>query len=356
MATRIDVRPFDDAMVDEFVDVSRRHYVTEDVTDPRHVAWKHLHTPTGQSLAMRLLAEEQPVGRIVMQKHRFLVDGVEVVGGNPIDLLIDAEHRSMQRFVALYRAMRKVDELAFVYHTSNPTTDPLYRTLLKLEVMTRLDGFAVPVRPSKPLARRVKKSPWFFRVLDPIAGGLLALARILVAPFPGVRCVLELPADSEIDATMSRFAERQAVVQIRDAKFVHWRFLSDPVRPHDLLAVRRHGRLVGYVALRHVELFELRFTVIVDVALAEPLNLLNRLALTFELCRRARRAGSDLLFGMANVANPDLAAFFRFPFLGVPDDAMPQATPVFIHPFDDAGRSVASHRDAYLSLADFDLL
>jgi hypothetical protein len=356
MATRIDIRPVDEAFVEEFVDVSRRHYLIEDVLDRRHIIWKHLETPTGPSRAIRLLADERPVGRIVMQKHRFLVDGAEVAAGNPIDLLIDAEHRSMQRFVALYKAMRHVEGLSFVYHTSNPTTDPIYRSLLKLPVVTHLNGFAIPVRPSHPLAKRMRVSRRLTRPLDAVAGFLLVLARMIGSRLSRIRCVPELPDDSVWGETLQSSCARQSVIQIRDAAFVRWRFLSDPVRPHELLAVRRRDQLLGYVALRHVDLFDLRFTVIVDIIFVNPLPRLDRGALIFHLCSRTRRAGSDLLFGMANIMNPDLASFFRFPFLHVPDDAMPQSTPIFVHSFDDAGRVVAQHPDAYLTLADLDLL
>jgi hypothetical protein len=356
MATRIDVQPVDESLVAEIVDVSRRHYVDEDITQTGHVAWKHHANPAGASLALRLLDDDRPVGRIAMQRRRWVVEGHDVVAGNPADLLIDEEHRTMQRFVQLFRSMRKVDGLSFLYHTSNPTTDPLYRTLLKLEVVTQLDGFVVPVRPSRPIAQRLHRPRVLFRALDPVAGALLALARGVLGPLTRVRAHPLLPADSEVDAALARFTARQRVVAARDARFVRWRFREDPLRPHTVLAVERRGRFLGYVALRRVELAGLRFTVVIDLALADRLRAPDRLALVAALCGVARRDGSDALFGMANAANADLGRFFRFPFLRVPDEAMPQLTPIFTYAFDEVGERVALRPDAYLTLADLDLL
>jgi hypothetical protein len=356
MATRIDVQPVDESLVDEIVEVSLRHYVDEDITKRDHVAWKHHRDPMGPSLALRLLDDDRPVGRLVMQYRRFLVDGQEVVAGNPIDMLIDEAHRSVNRFVQLFRSMRKVPGLSFLYHTSNPTTDPLYRTLLKLTVVTQLDGFVVPVRPSRPLAVRLRRPRAVFRVLDPVAGVLVAVARGLAASLSGIRTSPIFPADAEVDAVLDRFSARQRVVGVRDARFVRWRFREDPLRPHAVLAVRRRGRFVGYVALRQVHLSDLDFTVIIDLALAERLGARDRLALQLTLCGVARAQGSDALFGMANAQNPDLGRFFRLPFLRVPDAAMPQLTPIFTYAFDEIGERVAAQPDAYLTLADLDLL
>lgn len=68
--------------------------------------------------------------------------------------------------------------------------------------------------------------------------------------FRGCRLQLMKDITPEWDELFQRVASRYGLLLIRDARYLKWRYLECPDVPYALVAIRRWGRLVGWVVFR----------------------------------------------------------------------------------------------------------
>jgi hypothetical protein len=358
MPPTIAVGPADGAQVQRFLALAATHYQGEPVNDERVVRWRHLEAPNGPSTSVELVDDGTSVGRMWIQVHDWCVGGRTVRAANPVDFLIREDHRSLPTFLRLFKStMREAEARSnLVYHTSNPVTDDLYRKLVKLTPVAELDGALLPIRAAS-LARSATAVYLgrFGRLLDAVSAliprALARLARVsglwldpYAAPAEQAEVVCQLRKDERVCAT-------------RSEEWRSWRFKGAGAIKYEVLWVRRHGRVIGYVVTSDRDLDGVRGRFVVDLVLPSG-RASWAVALWLQLAGRAAVAGRDALFFFYNRSNPRLAALARMPLITVNRSRLPQRVPVFVRaPKDPApGVTAADFATGYYVLADFDLL
>jgi hypothetical protein len=353
--------PASDLSLDEFLDLSAMQYAGLPVNDPSYVRWRHLESPTGPSTAVEILSESIPVGRIWIQLQEWSIGGRRIRAANPIDFLIRQDHRSLNAFLKLFRAaMAEAQRQAdVVLHTSNPTTDQLFRKLLKYEAVTELDAAVTPARPF------AVASAMGWPALGPL-GSLIdaftaGLVRILgrLSRLSGVH-LSEGASREEQDAIVARFLVAEPVCGFRSPEYRSWRFQGAGPVQYRQSWVRREGRAIGYVVTTDRDLNGIRARFVVDVVLPGRERRLAVAAVWLQLAAEAARDARDSMFFFYNRTNPTLRRLARYPpWFTVPRARLPQRVPIFVRRSPVTGADPFPEPDwasGYYVLADLDLV
>lgn len=118
-------------------------------------------------------------------------------------------------------------------------------------------------------------------------------------------------AGAEFDDWWLRERDAWPIQLRRDARELDWRWLRCPV-PATLLAARRGGRLLGFIAFRHHTEGSGRLTTVLDLACGRDSGL--GVALLRKAARIAQRSGSDFLRFAPCPASPVLEAVQQRPW------------------------------------------
>jgi len=220
------------------------------------VRWLYEANPAGPCKLW--LAEDCTTKDIVALRPvfpwRFRIRGHDALVGQAGDAMTHPAFRGQGLFSALVRASwseLRDEGVPFSFSFSNPGSLSVYRKIT-IGVGQRAGTHVVLQfrRMVCPLSLRVvcERVP----VLDGVARGAdrayrgfqrrrWALPRHL-SVFPVERF------DEEFDELWSRTADRCGVLTVRDSRYLNWRFLDPPTAPFQVLGLRSHGCLAGYVA------------------------------------------------------------------------------------------------------------
>ena len=324
------------------------------LSDPQHFWWKHGSGPHGASTLVGLRDEQGLlVGRALVQPRPFLLGPDYVVpAGLVVDLLLDPANRSAMNFLALVRNQPKSPAMGLLVHTSNESSDPLYRKLLRYPVAFEMKAYMLPIR-IRHMARKV--TGWAPSALEWLSAPwryALSFGAALAGRWAQVDITDGLPPEIEFAELARRFTETAGPHFQRSYEFLKWRF-KGPVFAGELATLRVDSRVVGYVGWRNVALEGLNFFVVMDIVVVGKLSVLQRLAVWLELARRGSASGADALFIMLNRGNPALADLVGSMLISVPDSRLPHPTPIFMLPQDAALKQTA-FASTFMTLADID--
>jgi len=321
-----------------------------------HFWWKHGLGPAGRSTSINLYDGGKIVGRSVIQPRLFRVDPQTLCrAGLVVDLMLAPTHRSAVNFMAIVRGQSKVPDLDVLLHTSNETSDPLYRKFLRYPVAFNLKAYGFPIRAhriaSKLLNRQMPKglealfAPWRMALRG---------AETLAKSLTGLRMEAGLPSEREFDEIMRGFRAAAGPHLERSRAFLEWRFQQGPFHFGNFVTFRSDQQALGYFVWRKVRLEGLEFLVLMDIAITQPATRGLRYALWLELTRLAIAEEADVVFTMINPENPLLGSFVGGPLLAIPDDRLPHPTPIFMLPKTDDLAWLRGHGSTYMTLADID--
>ena len=246
--------------------------------------WQFEANPAGP-FACRLAQDTD--GRIVGQyaviPTRMVVDGREQILAFSCDTMVDPDFQRQGMFVALAKAVYKHLETARgIYATwgfPNKNSMPGF--------VTRLSW------------KRVACFPTWAALPLPLASWLPCLARGLAVsrpkplplrdPCPGVRLVPLGRFLPEHDSLWAANAPQNTVCQVRDSRYLNWRYFGEPGFGYQAFSVSTDKGVEGYLVLRSLRLFHLRVLVLADMF---PLPLVSPRA-TARILAHIRRAGSQ---------------------------------------------------------------
>jgi hypothetical protein len=345
----------DASMIDAFVRLSASEYGDDaPVASAKHLRWKYLSCPAGHPEVDTLQADGEVIGRIVYEPRRLCSRAGQLLGLNPIDLLIHPRHRSPRAFLELMRHLRDHDGADLLFFVPNDVSAPLYERVLKFEQVgtLRLDG--LPLRPEEILGR---DAPVILRGLLRAAG---AIWRLLVRTVVGAistasgRAFVQISSDAPPDAELDRLADGlygdEAWVGTRDHAFHGWRFRDGPLFTYRVRYARHRGTLSGYAASRIVDFEGQRACVVVDCVAAS-----RRVArmLLADIVRDACRERADLVAALSFGDTALTRSLRRLPLMKVPRRFWPEQMPLH------AEWVGAGHGDSppllALTLADMDV-
>jgi len=215
--------------------------------------WLYLSNPDGPALVW--LAEHEtgaPVGTSAAHPRRMYVGSERMYALNLGDFAVDRSQRSLGPALRLLRAtLAPVCDrtYAFSYDFGSASMHAVYRRM-------RVHALGCSERWMQPIAmRRLRRGPPGAGWLAAVAGGavdaLWHARRSIHGRVKGLRLdVLAAECGEEFDALDARVARERRVGGVRDATYLTWRYLRNPVWKHEILCARADGRLVGYAVLR----------------------------------------------------------------------------------------------------------
>jgi hypothetical protein len=265
--------------------------------------WSYLDNPAGRAKAWFALDDRSGVcagfAAAFPRRVRLAGSAVPVDAWTSGDFSISRRYRTMGVALKLRRALRDdVDrgDCPFFYSHPNERMVPVHlkagHTVLGRMVryvkLLRLPTTVLGVLSSFPL-----------RLF-----GLDMLVRTRYEP----EWITDGPLKAEFDHLFAAVAERVGTCVVRDARYLEWRFLRNPVERTDLLAVREAGALKGYLAYSVRDHY-----VAVKDWLADGAEARSQLFAGF--IANMRRAGVSWISAAVLEGHPDTGQLYRFGFL-----------------------------------------
>jgi hypothetical protein len=216
--------------------------------------WSLSCNPYGQPRAWLAIDEssDKVIGSVSAFPRRIWVNGQPRLGWNGADTSIDQEFRTLGVALKLRRAVKAcVDrgEMRFLY--SHPV-DNMAAVLKKIgHVVTgQFARHGIILRFDRFIKNAVGKN-FFASLLAQTANPLLRTwawqGNLSSANGAVVRLQTQNRFDPEFDALFERVAKNHPVISERDAKFLSWRFLQNPLhRQFRIFRLEAENRLVGY--------------------------------------------------------------------------------------------------------------
>lgn len=355
----VDIQIFTKDKIGIHQDVARGTYSAPEVVDAQHIYWKHIQNPFGPSSVITLPGnslEAKIIGRSFLAVRDFHIDHLTTIKGSTVtDLVVKPEHRTAGRLIKLVKASKSFHNTKITIHSSNEVSDVFYRKMFKFPVRFSLASAGFPVRLSGYLKN--KHVPNFATicinlVYSParwIVRGLTPLLQL----FSGLK-LGRLPSTKELDRIHDGHHSRTGPQFRRNAEYVYWRYLEGPISRSEVYGIfNRNQKCVGYFAVRKVTLNGMIFTVLMDIITEQSLTKMQYLFLKFALMKITIKNGSEIAFAMFNPHHEELRWLNKFPFIKVPDNALPHPTPIFIHQHESLS-NINDLDKMYFTIADLD--
>ena len=249
------IEPLTADAVAAHTELARTTYTGAEVTDAIHFHWKHLEAPLGPSIAVTLYDGQALVGRSLLQLRDFQIDPSTVARAGIIcDLMLAPGYRTAQRFLALARAQWGIGDVDLILHTSNATSDPLYRILLRYPVCFHMAAYGLPVRAKRVLQKFLGCTFLGIDVLTAPWRWALRTAAAVVGMLTGLRFESGIPVEQDLRSILKRFREAAGPHLRRDRAFLEWRFENATLFRATIVTVLYGDRACGYMVWRTVEI------------------------------------------------------------------------------------------------------
>lgn len=226
--------------------------------------WQFQDNPAGK--AFFCLAEDKGaiVGQYAAIPTRFCVQGEEVLFAFSCDTMIHPGYRMQGMFSALanelYRSMESQHQITTVWGFPNDVSVPGFTKRAGWKILTIFPLRLIPIRPlgmilsGLPLWRIGKQK-------DSFSKDAKTSVRI------GQAALLE-PIDyfdSRFDELWERNRRIAPVMQVRDSRYLNWRYMAVPEFDYKAFAVWQGESLSGYMVIRMMDLMGRCFGVLVDM-------------------------------------------------------------------------------------------
>jgi hypothetical protein len=347
---------FNKNKLSEHIAVGASVYSSPEVINSDHLLWKHLQNPYGPSTSVSLRnASEELVGRSFIQPRTFwITPSISCRGATVTDLVIMPAERNAASLISMTRAIKSPDGIDVVVHTSNDSSDLIYRKLFKFPIAFTLAATGLPLRVSNILKPHLA-NPTLRKAIELLVSPwrwLLRASGLVMGAVSDVKFAAE-PSDSVMSEIFEEYRQYAGAHFERSPRFLKWRFSEGPLFNGKVEWVWCQGECLGYLAFKQVTLGGLVVFVIMDAVLRRRLTLKEAIALKFLAARLAIESSCDAVFTLVNIENSALKWLKGFPFFHIPDRHLPHPTPIFIHASNEH-RSLEKHADLFFTLADLD--
>lgn len=212
--------------------------------------WLYRSNPAGRGRLWMAVdgATGDAVGTAGALPRWLSVGGRELRGWLLADFCMAERHRALGPALLLQRACLEdlaADGAPFWYDLPGRSMEAVYRRL-GLAPAARMQRFVRPVRSYAALRARLR-SPLVARPLALVAD--VGLAWGTEARLPLTVTVHEGRCGEAFDALTREAGPAYGAVVRRDATYLNWRYLDNPICGHQILTARRDGQLVGYAVV-----------------------------------------------------------------------------------------------------------
>jgi hypothetical protein len=235
----------------EMIALLGRHLTPD--SDETRFHWLYRANPSGRAQAWLAwdTTRKSFVGLASAFPRRFYLHGKEKLGLVLGDFCLAEEYRSMGPALQLQRACLKalVAPFDFCYDFPSKSMMAIYKRM-GIQQAGLLVRWAKPLRINEKL-EAIVGSRGAGTVIAPIVNKFLA-----VRGWKGEKssCHVDFappPYGDEFSALNERLRRDLAVSADRGAPYLNWRYFEGDRKDYEVLAARRNGALVGYIALKN---------------------------------------------------------------------------------------------------------
>jgi len=244
----------------------------------------------------------------------------------------------------------------FEYHFPNSSSFELFTSKHVGERLFFIADLLVrPLRGADPSERMHPKVPrWATAAALRAAGAAVsAYARLRIGEGGDIVPVDDF--DEEFDSLYEEAAPQLGFATVRDREHLRWRYSGHPTNHYETLALRKQGRLAGYIITVDRALLGARTTLIVDLLVADW-----RGSATLELveaaCRAAEARNNDLVAALAAPGSQFETGLRRAGLLPVPRRFLPRSFPTIGRPFTPETEGLSDPRRWYFTWGDTDVV
>ena len=238
------------------VDVLRNNL--NSMYDERRFEWLYERNPHGQPRAWLAIDEMQdrPIGVAAAFPRSVYCDDKENTAWVLGDFCLEPQYRSLGPALQLQRACLavmqggKVD--TFCYDFPSASMIAVYKRL-GFNVIGKMFRLAKPLRVDRK-SKAMIKNPAVQRVVTSVGNSLLKLTLPKVDVDESFEIsTYEGLCGEEFTAFALEQRRNYGICVQRSAEYLNWRYLNNPLAPHDLVTARRDGHLLGYAVLTETE-------------------------------------------------------------------------------------------------------
>jgi len=229
--------------------------------------WQFQNNPSGKAVCFLAEANGEIVGQYVILPTRFSIHGKETQVAFSCDTMIHPRYRRQGMFSALARKLYDFLEtrrgINLVWGFPNDQSLPGFTGKLGWRMLPVIPLMVMPIRPlammfnALPLFNGRFKNPSVSRKMDRDIAFSTEIQGLHITPIAIF--------DESFDALWQEHSTLPPVVQVRDSRYLQWRYLSIPEFGYRPFAVMRDGQLLGYLIIRMMALKGQMFGVLVDL-------------------------------------------------------------------------------------------
>ncbi len=227
--------------------------------------WQFRNNPAGRATCFLAESRGRIVGQYVTIPTRLSIHGKETHVAFSCDTMIHPQYRRQGMFSALARELYGFLEtergINMVWGFPNDQSLPGFTGKLGWRMLPHIPLMVMPIRPVSMICRSlVKKSK-----RDSTISKKATVYYDFRTRLPNLHMVPIARFDGAFDVLWLEHSNTAPVIQIRDHRYLQWRYLSVPEFGYRPFAVFRDERLLGYWVLRMMALKNQVFGVLVDV-------------------------------------------------------------------------------------------
>ena len=230
--------------------------------------WQFIENPAGKGFIQVADDHGVIVGHQPVIPTDFLIKGERVKFAMSVDTMTHPDYQKQGIFSTLSKGA--YDEAAessieIVWGFPNENSRPGFLRNLAWSDITVLPIYAKILR-TENLLKRYLGSPFFSRwlalILDPICKIIFSTRSPQIA---GVMIQEIRQFDERFDHLWERNAHPHNIIQVRDSRYLQWRYFRTPLRRYRIFAAEQNGKLICYMVLRSMEFFDLKVGAVVDL-------------------------------------------------------------------------------------------
>ena len=229
--------------------------------------WQFQNNPSSKTVCFLAESNGEIVGQYVTIPTRFSIHGKKTRVAFSCDTMIHPEYRRQGMFSALarevYNHLETQCNINLVWGFPNDQSLPGFTGQLGWRMLPTIPLMVMPIRPlpmifnALPLLNKMLKSPPAPIETNTDIAFPTKIQGLHISPIEHF--------DEAFDALWQNHSTIAPVIQVRDRRYLQWRYISVPEFGYRPFAVLHDGRLLGYLVIRMMALKGQMFGVLVDV-------------------------------------------------------------------------------------------